>query len=185
MTGFRVARGGAQERYGIQPDLTTLGKVVGGGFPLAAFGGRADLMDQLAPLGPVYQAGTLSGNPVAVAAGLATLSLLDGDRYRQLEAIGARIEEELAPALEYHGRSMARVGSMFTIFFRETPPEDYAQAKTCDLEAFSRFFIGALNGGVYLPASQFEAAFFSYTLQDDALGQVIDGLNSALVAAEG
>jgi glutamate-1-semialdehyde 2,1-aminomutase len=185
MTGFRVARGGAQERYGIQPDLTTMGKVVGGGFPLAAFGGRADLMDHLAPLGPVYQAGTLSGNPVAVAAGLAALSLLDGDRYRQLEAIGARIEEELAPALEYHGRSMARVGSMFTIFFRETPPEDYAQAKTCDLEAFSRFFIGALNGGVYLPASQFEAAFFSYTLQDDALGQVIDGLNSALVAAEG
>lgn len=185
MTGFRLATGGAQERYQVLPDLTTMGKVVGGGFPLAAFGGRAEIMDQLAPLGPVYQAGTLSGNPVAVAAGRATLALLDHGRYTQLEAIGARIEAELTPGLEYHGCSMARVGSMFTIFFRETPPENYEQAKTCDLPAFASFFTGAQSSGVYLPASQFEAAFFSYTLGDEALEMAIDGLNSALVAVEG
>jgi glutamate-1-semialdehyde 2,1-aminomutase len=185
MTGFRVARGGAQDRYKVTPDLTTLGKVVGGGFPLAAFGGRADLMNHLAPLGPVYQAGTLSGNPVAVAAGLATLELLDPMAYLALEAAGAAIEEGLEPVAAYHGCSVSRVGSMFTLFFRETAPKNFAEAKECDLAAFSSFFQGALSGGVYLPCSQFEAAFFSFTLNDHDLDDAIDGLSAAVVAVEG
>ncbi|MEQ1501726.1 MAG: glutamate-1-semialdehyde 2,1-aminomutase [Myxococcota bacterium] len=183
MTGFRLARGGAQERYGVMPDLTTMGKVVGGGYPLAAFGGSAALMDQLAPLGPVYQAGTLSGNPVAVAAGLATLRQLDQRVYDTLEAIGARIEERLASALEYHGCSLARVGSMFTVFFRPTAPTTFSEVQECDLEGFSRFFRAALNGGVYLPASQYEAAFLSARLSDEQVDRIVDGLSSALVAA--
>jgi glutamate-1-semialdehyde 2,1-aminomutase len=185
MTGFRVSRGCAQQRYGVTPDLTTMGKVVGGGFPLAAFGGRADVMDQLAPLGPVYQAGTLSGNPVAVAAGIATLKRLDEQRYVTLENIGARIEQALAPALDYHGCSMNRVGAMFTIFFRHVPPKNFDEAKACDLNAFRRFFSAALNGGVYLPPSQFEACFYSSSLDGADLDLVVDGLSSALVAAAG
>jgi glutamate-1-semialdehyde 2,1-aminomutase len=185
MTGFRVARGCAQERYGVNPDLTTMGKVVGGGYPLAAFGGRAEVMNYLAPLGPVYQAGTLSGNPVAVAAGLATLELLDEQAYVKLEETGAAIEAALAPALAYHGCSFHRVGAMFTVFFRDQAPWNFDEAKQCDLAAFSRYFAGALNCGVYLPASQFEAAFFSTTLDGDDLSLVTDGLASALVAAAG
>jgi glutamate-1-semialdehyde 2,1-aminomutase len=183
MTGFRLARGGAQERYGVTPDLTCLGKVVGGGYPLAAFGGRAEWMDRLAPLGPVYQAGTLSGNPVAVAAGLATLRQLDAAAYARLEEIGARIERGLSAALAYHGCSMARVGSMFTVFFRAHPPTRFAEVRECDLDAFSRFFRAALNGGVYLPASQFEAAFLSARMTDGQVQLVVDALTSALVAA--
>lgn len=185
MTGFRLSRGGAQERFGVMPDLTTMGKVVGGGLPLAAFGGRADLMDHLAPIGPVYQAGTLSGNPVAVAAGLAVLKLLDDDMYATLEAAGARIETALAPGLAYHGCSFTRIGSMFTIFFRPEAPTNFAEAKECDLEAFGVYFNAALNGGVYLPCSQFEAVFFSAQLGGAALDLAIDGLNSALVSAAG
>jgi glutamate-1-semialdehyde 2,1-aminomutase len=183
MTGFRVARGGAQERYGVVPDLTCLGKVLGGGYPLAAFGGRAELMQQLAPVGPIYQGGTLSGNPVAVAAGLATLRQLDAGVYEQLESIGARVEAGLAPALEYHGCSVARVGSMFTVFFRATAPTRFSEVQECDLDGFSRFFRAALNGGVYLPASQYEAAFLSARLTDEQVGRIVDGLASALVAA--
>jgi glutamate-1-semialdehyde 2,1-aminomutase len=185
MTGFRVHRGCAQARYGVTPDLTTLGKVVGGGFPLAAFGGREDIMRHLAPEGPVYQAGTLSGNPVAVAAGLATMQRLDDYVYDRLEAVGAHIENELEEAIAYHGCSMNRVGAMFTIFFREEAPKDFAEARTCDLDAFATFFNAALSGGVYMPASQFEAAFFSYTLEGADLEQVVDGLSGALVAAAG
>lgn len=185
MTGFRVARGGAQELFGINPDLTTMGKVVGGGFPLAAFGGRADIMDHLSPLGPVYQGGTLSGNPVAVAAGLASLALLDDVAYNALEYSGARIESALAGALNYHGCSFARVGSMFTVFFRPEAPKNFDEAKTCDLDTFATFFSAALAGGVYMPPSQFEAAFFSYTLRGRTLDAACEGLTSALVAAAG
>ncbi len=183
MTGFRLARGGAQQLLGVRPDLTALGKVVGGGYPLAAFGGRAEVMDQLAPLGPVYQAGTLSGNPVAVAAGLATLRQLDAGCYERLEALGAQLESALQPALEYHGCSISRVGSMFTVFFREQAPTNFSEVQECDLAAFGRFFRAALNGGVYLPPSQYEAAFIPVRLTDAQLDRVVDGMTSALVAA--
>jgi glutamate-1-semialdehyde 2,1-aminomutase len=183
MTGFRLARGGAQERFGISPDLTCMGKVVGGGYPLAAFGGRADIMDHLSPVGPVYQAGTLSGNPVAVAAGLATLRQLDATVYARLDAIGAAIEDGLAGAVDYHGCSIARVGSMFTVFFRAEAPHRFDEVQQCDLAAFGRFFRAALNGGVYLPASQYEAAFLSARVTDAQVDQIVDGLTSALVAA--
>ncbi|MCA9489870.1 MAG: aminotransferase class III-fold pyridoxal phosphate-dependent enzyme, partial [Myxococcales bacterium] len=183
MTGFRVARGGAQERFGITPDLTCMGKVVGGGYPLAAFGGPAGLMDKLAPVGPIYQGGTLSGNPVAVAAGLATLRQLDAAAYEALESNGRRIEEGLASAVAYHGCSLARVGSMFTVFFRNTVPTRFSEVQECDLDAFGRFFRAALSGGVYLPPSQYEAAFLPARMSDEEIRRVVDGLTSALVAA--
>ncbi|MEN0064174.1 MAG: glutamate-1-semialdehyde 2,1-aminomutase [Myxococcota bacterium] len=183
MTGFRLAKGGAQEYFGIPPDLTAMGKVLGGGYPLAGFGGSADLMDKLAPVGPVYQAGTLSGNPVAVAAGLATLRQLTPDRYERLEEIGRRIEEGLAPAVEYHRCSFARVGSMFTLFFRSEAPKRFSEVQECDFAGFSRFFRAALNGGVYLPPSQYEAAFVPATLSDAEVQRIVEGLNAALVAA--
>ncbi|MEZ4317343.1 MAG: glutamate-1-semialdehyde 2,1-aminomutase [Myxococcota bacterium] len=183
MTGFRVHKGCAQALYGVTPDLTTLGKIVGGGYPLAAFGGKAEIMNHLAPLGPVYQAGTLSGNPVAVAAGLATLSLLDDAVYDRLERLGRALEKAIQPSLNYHGCSMHRVGSMFTIFFRAQAPQNYDDVKECDLEAFSRFFLAALNTGVYLPPSQFEAAFLSAALSDEQMIRAIDGVEAAVVAA--
>jgi glutamate-1-semialdehyde 2,1-aminomutase len=183
MCGFRVHPGGAQALYGVQPDLTTLGKIVGGGYPLAAYGGRRDIMDKLAPLGPVYQAGTLSGNPVAVAAGLATLQLLTPPVYDRLERLGMALEKALQPSLNYHGCSIARVGSMFTVFFRPRKPINYAEVKECDTGAFSKFFLAALNGGVYLPPSQFEAAFLSAALTDAQMVNVIDGVEAALVSA--
>ncbi len=180
MTGLRVDQGGAQTRYGVTPDLTTLGKVVGGGLPLAAFGGRADLMEQLAPLGPIYQAGTLSGNAACVAAGRAALDALTPDVYATLEASGAAIEAALAPHLAAEGASMSRVGSMFTVFFRPTPPIDFAQAKQADTARFVRFFHAALDRGVYLPASAFEAAFFASTLVGEALDTTVEVLVEAL-----
>lgn len=183
MCGFRVHPGGAQALYGVTPDLTTMGKVIGGGYPLAAFGGRRDIMDHLAPLGAVYQAGTLSGNPVAVAAGLATLEHLQQPVYDRLERLGLALEKALQPSLNYHGCSMGRVGSMFTVFFRPRRPTSYAEVKECDLPAFSRFFLAALNGGVYLPPSQFEAAFLSAALTDAQMVSVIDGIEAAVVAA--
>ncbi|MCB9664847.1 MAG: glutamate-1-semialdehyde 2,1-aminomutase [Alphaproteobacteria bacterium] len=185
MTGFRVGPGGAQVRYGVRPDLTCLGKVVGGGFPLAAFGGRADLMDQLAPVGPVYQGGTLSGNPVAVAAGLATLALADDDAYAAIEAAGARIEAELADDVAAAGASMTRVGGMLTVFFRPTPPRDFAEARTCDTAAFARFHAGALAAGVYLPPSQFEACFLSCRLGADEVDAAVRGMRAGLQASKG
>ncbi len=183
MTGFRVHVGGAQGLYGVTPDLTTLGKICGGGYPLAAFGGRAEIMDQLAPLGPVYQAGTLSGNPVAVAAGLATLQQLDDAVYARLERLGLALEKALRPSLNYHGCSMTRVGSMFTVFFRPTAPQRFSEVQACDLDAFSKFFLAALNGGIYLPPSQFEAVFLSFALSDEQMLRAIDALEAAVVAA--
>ena len=158
MTGFRVARGGAQELYGIRPDLTTLGKVIGGGLPVGAYGGRADIMDKVAPIGPVYQAGTLSGNPLAVAAGLATLRRIEKENpYPELEALGARLERGLAdPRVRVN-----RVGSMFTVFFTDRDVVDFATAKTCDTQRFNSHFHSMLQQGVYLAPSQFEAAFIS------------------------
>jgi glutamate-1-semialdehyde 2,1-aminomutase len=158
MTGFRVAFGGAQERFGIRPDLTTLGKVIGGGLPIGAYGGRADIMQCVAPVGPVYQAGTLSGNPLAVAAGLAMLRHL-----KEHQQIYAQLEERTGAlaASAPTGITVNRVGSMFTFFFTEGPVTDYESAKRADTACFGRFFRGMLERGIYLAPSQFEAAFVS------------------------
>ena len=164
MTGFRVGPRGAQGVYGIQPDLTTLGKVVGGGMPLGVFGGRAEIMDRLAPLGPVYQAGTLSGNPVAVAAGLATLDKLQAPGfYDRLAARTRQLTEGLADAAREAGVifSAQSVGGMFGLYFAARPPASYAQVMACDREAFNRFFHLMLLEGVYLAPSAFEAGFVS------------------------
>ncbi|RME28157.1 MAG: glutamate-1-semialdehyde-2,1-aminomutase [Deltaproteobacteria bacterium] len=180
MTGFRVARGGACERYGIDADLVCLGKIVGGGLPLAAFGGRREIMQHLSPAGPVYQAGTLSGNPVAVAAGRATLRRLTPDVYARLEAIGQRLEAGLAPTLTELRLSMNRVGSMFTIFFRPEAPTCFAEVQDCDMEAFGHFHRAALDRGVYLPPSQYEAVFLPAILTDTELDALVEALEAAL-----
>jgi glutamate-1-semialdehyde 2,1-aminomutase len=159
ITGFRIARGGAQERYGVMPDLTVLGKVMGGGFPCAAFGGRRDLMERLAPAGPVYQAGTLSGNPVAVSAGLAALELIDReDPYPALEATAEDLQGGLALAFDANGieATINRAGSLLSVFFGEGPVGNFDDAKAADHERFARFFHHMLDEGVYLPPSGYE-----------------------------
>ena len=163
MTGFRIGRGGAGEYYGVVPDLVTLGKVVGGGYPLAAFGGRRDVMTQLAPEGPVYQAGTLSGNPVATAAGLAQLRLLDDEAYRRLEAKADRLIDGLAEAFAAAGvpAQLPRVGSMFGVFFADRPVTDFDSASAADHGAYARFFNGMVSRGHYLPPSGYEVIFVS------------------------
>jgi glutamate-1-semialdehyde 2,1-aminomutase len=183
MTGFRLARGGACERLGIDADIVCLGKVVGGGLPLAAFGGRREVMARLSPQGPVYQAGTLSGNPLAVAAGRATLAQLTPEVYARLEAIGERLEAGLRPEVEAMGLSMTRIGSMFTVFFRAEAPTHFAEVKTCDLAAFGRFHRAALDRGVYMPPSQFEAAFLPATLTDADVDFAVSGILGAARAA--
>ena len=177
MTGFRVARGGAQELYGIRPDLTTLGKVIGGGLPVGAYGGRADIMDNVAPAGPVYQAGTLSGNPLAVAAGLATLRRIEKENpYPKLEALGARLERGLVePRVRVN-----RVGSMFTVFFTDRDVVDFTTAKTCDTQRFNGHFHSMLQQGVYLAPSQFEAAFISTAHSLDDIDQTIKAAKRGL-----
>jgi len=164
MTGFRVALGGAQALYGVKPDLTTLGKVIGGGMPVGAFGGRRDIMQAIAPLGPVYQAGTLSGNPVAVAAGLATLKIVQSPGfYEKLTASTRSLCEGLVRRAQECSVpfSAASVGGMFGIYFRETPPTSYAEVMQCDKAAFNRFFHAMLAEGVYLAPSAYEAGFVS------------------------
>ncbi|HOJ21628.1 MAG TPA: glutamate-1-semialdehyde 2,1-aminomutase [Armatimonadota bacterium] len=164
ITGFRVAPGGAQERYGVTPDLTTLGKVIGGGFPLAAYGGKAEIMARMAPSGPVYQAGTLSGNPVAVAAGLETLRALQRPGfYEELEQKGEELQAGLEAAAARAGvpATVNRVGSMMTTFFTEGPVRDYAAARRSDTARYAAFFRAMLARGIYLAPSQFEAAFLS------------------------
>lgn len=163
MTGSRVALGGMQQRAGLVPDLTCLGKIIGGGMPLAAYGGKRAIMERVAPLGPVYQAGTLSGNPISVSAALALLGQLDASTYERLEVLGARLEAGFTAALEERGviGHVARVGSMITLFFGPGPIHDWAGAKACDTARFARFHGGLLSRGVYWPPSQFESAFIS------------------------
>jgi glutamate-1-semialdehyde 2,1-aminomutase len=183
MTGSRVARGGAQERYGLKPDLTCLGKVVGGGMPLAVYGGRRDVMQLIAPLGPVYQAGTLSGNPLAVSAGLATLERLGPSEYERLEALGSRLELGLTRALRETGTRgvVQRVGSMVTLFFCQGPVRNFAEARTADTARFGRFHAGLLARGVYFPPSQFEAAFFSLAHSEADMDRAATAAREALV----
>jgi glutamate-1-semialdehyde 2,1-aminomutase len=164
MTGFRVALGGAQARFGIRPDLTTLGKVIGGGLPVGAVGGRREIMERIAPLGPVYQAGTLSGNPVAVAAGLATLKLVDTPGFQERVAATTRsLVEGLAAEAKGAGVTFSAqsIGSMFGVYFRATPPTSFAEVMQCDRERFNRFFHAMLARGVYLAPSAYEAGFVS------------------------
>ena len=164
MTGFRVAQGGAQARYGIKPDLTTLGKVIGGGLPVGAFGGRRDIMEKIAPLGPVYQAGTLSGNPVAVAAGLATLKLVQAPGFQdRIVATTDSLIEGLAAEAKKTGVvfSAQAIGSMFGLYFRPAPPTSFAEVMQCDKDRFNRFFHEMLAHGVYLAPSAYEAGFVS------------------------
>lgn len=185
ITGFRLGRGGAQERFGIQPDLTTLGKIIGGGFPLAAYGGRRDIMALIAPSGPVYQAGTLSGNPVAVSAGIATLAQLE-DRtvYDTLERRAAHLAEGLATAARDAGvvSCVQRVGSMLTGFLTAGPVVDFASAKQSDTERYGRFFREMLARGVYLAPSQFEAAFVSTAHTDADIEETLSAAQAAFRA---
>jgi glutamate-1-semialdehyde 2,1-aminomutase len=172
MTGFRVARGGAQHLYGIQPDLTALGKVIGGGLPVGAFGGRAEIMDQLSPDGPVYQAGTLSGNPLAMAAGLAQLRELDRiDGWRLLEDLGAKLESRLADAISGKELTFHRIGSMFCLLFANGPIFDLESAQRSDTKKFAQFFHSCLERGLYFPPSQFETAFISTAHSDEDIEQ--------------
>ncbi|MFP5332669.1 MAG: glutamate-1-semialdehyde 2,1-aminomutase [Acidimicrobiia bacterium] len=186
MTGFRVARGGAQERYGVTPDLTCLGKVVAGGTPAAVYGGRSDLMRQIAPDGPVYQAGTLAGNPLATAAGLACLQQIHDDPtiYDRLETLGSRLEAALITALADHGVDgcVQRVGAMLTVFFGPDQVTSWDDAATVDRARFASFFRAAYAGGVLLPPSQFEALFMM-TAHEPVLDAVIDTLSQAIGAA--
>lgn len=169
MTGFRVSSGGACGLYGLRPDLVTFGKVIGAGLPVGAFGGRADVMDRVAPAGPIYQAGTLSGNPMAMAAGWATLKLMTPAAYEKLERLSARLADGLAAAAAEAKVPVQvnRVGSMLTVFFSARPVLDAASARACDTKRFAAFFHAMLENGVYLPPSQFEAAFLSTAHTDD------------------
>jgi glutamate-1-semialdehyde 2,1-aminomutase len=169
ITGFRVGRGGAQELYEVRPDLTILGKIVGGGLPLAAFGGRAEIMDQLSPIGPVYQAGTLSGNPLATAAGLAALETIEASVYDAVDWVGGRLEEGLSP----FGR-VQRVGGMLTLFMGEGPVRNFAEASASDTDRYGAFFRHMLEQGVYLPPSQFESWFPSLAHGDEEIDRTLE-----------
>ena len=162
MTGFRVARGGAQQLYGIRPDLTALGKIIGGGLPIGAFGGRAEIMDRLSPDGPVYQAGTLSGNPLAMAAGLAQLRELERiDGWKILDQTGAHLEQAIVKTIADAGCTFHRIGSMFCLFLTASPVEDLESARCSDTQRFAKFFHACLDHGIYLAPSQFETNFIS------------------------
>ncbi len=186
MTGFRLAYGGAQELYGIQPDLTTMGKIIGGGLPVGAYGGPSEIMDLIAPLGPVYQAGTLSGNPLAMAAGYATLSHLreHKDVYAKLDKQSATVVAGVAAAAHDAGVTMChnRVGSMFTWFFTKGPVTDWPSAAKSDTEAFARFFRAMLENGIYLPPSQYEAAFLGAAHTEADVQQTIAAAKQAFAA---
>jgi glutamate-1-semialdehyde 2,1-aminomutase len=165
-----------QERTGIIPDLVCLGKIIGGGLPVGAYGGRREIMQQVAPIGPMYQAGTLSGNPLAMAAGIATLTeLRKPGQYEELERTSSLLSAGLIKAIKDTETSaqLARIGSMFTIFFTEKPVQNYAEAKACNTERFGRFFWSMLRQGIYLPPSQFEACFVSLALDDQMLEETI------------
>jgi glutamate-1-semialdehyde 2,1-aminomutase len=186
ITGFRIARGGAQELYAVRPDLTCLGKIIGGGLPVGAYGGARAIMEHISPLGGVYQAGTLSGNPLAVAAGLTTLRALEDRKvYRRLDALGARLERGLAEAAEKAGVPLTinRVGSMLTAFFCAGPVRDYAGARGADTARYARFFHGMLERGVALAPSQFEAAFVSLAHTEDDIDTAARAAAQAMAAA--
>jgi len=187
MTGFRLAYGGAQELYGIQPDLTTMGKIIGGGLPVGAYGGPSEIMDLIAPLGPVYQAGTLSGNPLAMAAGYATLSYLRDhkDVYAKLDKLAGEVVAGVAAAAKDAGVTMChnRVGSMFTWFFAKGPVTDWTSAEKCDTKAFGNFFRAMLENGIYLPPSQFEAAFLGAAHSEKDVQQTIAAAKQAFAMA--
>jgi glutamate-1-semialdehyde 2,1-aminomutase len=183
MTGFRIAPGGVQEREHIVPDLTCLGKIIGGGLPVGAFGGRAEIMDLLAPLGPVYQAGTLSGNPLAMAAGIASLQLLEElDPYARLDALGRQLRDAVLAAAAAKGLpvQVPQCGSMFSIFFTATPVRDYATALTGDARRFARFFHACLARGVYLAPSAYEAGFLSTAHEGPAIDRACEVLVQAI-----
>lgn len=183
MTGFRVAYGGAQQRFGIQPDLTTLGKIIGGGMPVGAYGGRRDILSKVSPLGPVYQAGTLSGNPVAMASGIATLATLKTTNpYPRLETVAQQFTQRLSALATAAGipHTIPHVGSMFTLFFNPDPVTDHTVAVRSDTQRYARYFHGMLDRGVYLACSQFEANFLSVAHSDEDLEQVLKAAESVL-----
>jgi glutamate-1-semialdehyde 2,1-aminomutase len=182
MTGCRLARGGAQELFGLASDLTCLGKVVGGGLPLAVYGGRDDVMNVVAPLGPVYQAGTLSGNPVAISAGLATIALLVPSVYERLEARAGALEEGLTRAVFDRKKTacVQRVGSMLTVFFRSGPVKSWTDALQSDTRRFAAWHSGLRTRGVYWPPSQFEAAFVSAAHSEDDIARTVEAASLAM-----
>jgi glutamate-1-semialdehyde 2,1-aminomutase len=184
MTGFRLAKGGAQERLGVKPDMTTLGKIIGGGMPVGAYGGKAEIMECVAPLGPVYQAGTLSGNPVAMSAGLAMLHYLNDNPnvYVHLDEIGNAIKNGLNAIHQKLGQNFTvnQIGSMFTLFFTDKPVTDLEAAKQSDLQAFGKYFRAMLDGGVYLAPSQFESLFVSTEMTEELIEQYLATHEQAL-----
>jgi glutamate-1-semialdehyde 2,1-aminomutase len=182
ITGFRLGPGGAQARFAVRPDMTTLGKVIGGGMPIGAYGGRADLMALVAPEGQVYQAGTLSGHPLAMAAGIATLTALTPESYVSLEAMAERLERGARRAAVEAGTALAvtRVGSLLGVAFRSTPPIDAEEAADVDRDAFSRFFAAMLDRGILLPPSPFEAWFLSLSHGEAEIDDVIGAAEEAL-----
>jgi glutamate-1-semialdehyde 2,1-aminomutase len=184
MSGFRLARGGAQEVYGIAPDLSTFGKVIGGGLPVGAYGGKLEIMEMVAPSGPVYQAGTLSGNPLAMAAGIETLRIIDEDPgfYDKLELIGLELERGVRDALAESGLKYTfnRCGSMFTLFFTDKTVSDFDSAKTSDTAKFTAYFNRMLEQGIYLPPSQFEACFVSIAHNENDLAKTVAAVRSSV-----
>jgi len=190
MTGFRLSRQGAQGIYGIEPDLVCLGKIIGGGLPVGAYGGRKEIMEKVAPLGPVYQAGTLSGNPLGSAAGLASLELIEENEislYNSLDHFASEWKSDLDSYIgsKSYPVSVTQVGSMLSVFFRAEKPENYADAKTCDLERFKKFFWSLLNQGIYYPPSQLEACFLSTEHNTKVMPRVMEASRRALDAAFG
>jgi len=187
MTGFRLAKGGAQERFGITPDMTTMGKIIGGGMPVGAYGGRREIMNMVAPAGPVYQAGTLSGNPIAMSAGLAMLHHLNDhpEVYTRLDEIGDKLRTGFRNSLVKLGLNYTinQISSMFTLFMTDRPVSNFSEAKSCDVAAFGRYFHAMLDRGVYLAPSQFESLFVSVALTDELIGQVIQAHGESLLEA--
>ena len=187
MTGFRVAFGGAQQRLGITPDMTTLGKIIGGGMPVGAYGGRDDIMSVVSPAGPVYQAGTLSGNPVAMACGLATLKVLrDENPYPRLDQLGAKLAQGLSNAATIAGlpNQMAQIGSMMTLFFNENPVTNYTVSSQNNTERFAKYFHGMLDRGIYLPCSQYEAMFVSSAHTEADINKTIQAAEEVLATID-
>ena len=189
MTGFRLSKGGAQEVYGVKPDLTTLGKIIGAGMPVGAYGGRKDIMDFVSPQGPVYQAGTLSGNPVAMAAGFAQLNYLNDhpEVYENIEKTTKKILDGYQKALKKHklNYTMNQIGSMISLFFTDQKVTDFEKAKTCDTELFGKYFRFNLENGVYLPPAQFESWFISSSIGDKEVKKIIQTFEDFLDKGKG